>query len=83
MSQMMRVKDRMQLVQSGKQLNTEQMVFYCAERDRLVTELKHIIHVKNNGGKPQLIERCKFATEIETEVANKTPTHTIGFSRLN
>ena len=83
MSQMMRVKDRMQLVQSGKQLNTVQMVFYCAERDRLVTELKHIIHVKNNGGKPQLIERCKFQTEIESEVAAKAPSHTIGFSRLN
>ena len=60
MSQMMRVKDRMQLVQSGKQLNTVQMVFHCSERDRLVTELKHIIHIKNNGAKPQLVERCKF-----------------------
>lgn len=50
----MRSKERLQLLQSAsnKANSTTQLVLQCAERDKLVAELKHIIHIKNNGSKP-------------------------------
>lgn len=41
------------------------MVFLCNERDKLVAELRHILHVKLFGGNPNYEEKCRFTTEIE------------------
>ena len=41
-----------------------QMVFLCNERDKLVAELRHILHVRI-GGNPIYEEKCRFSTELE------------------
>ena len=64
----MRQKERLQILQSGNKANsTTQLVLHCAERDKLVAELKHIIHIKNNGGKPITQLTCWYKTELYEE----------------
>ena len=61
----MRQKERVQLIQSGSKSNTcKELVLHCAERDKLVAELKHIIHMKNFGGKPVSSLTCWYQTEM-------------------
>ena len=60
-SQNMRHKERVQLMQSGNKSNTcAQLVLHCAERDKLVAELRHQIHMKNFGGKPITQITCRY-----------------------
>lgn len=42
-----------------------QMVFLCNERDKIVAELRHILHVKHFGGNPTYEEKCRFSPELE------------------
>ena len=56
------------------------MVLHCAERDKLVAEIKHIIHMKNFSSKPLTQLTCWQQTEI-TEDQDKTKQKV--FSRFN
>ena len=53
------------MIQSGNKANScTQLVLHCSERDKLVAELKHIIHMKNSGGKPLSQLTCWYQSEI-------------------
>jgi len=54
--------------------NPRQIVFLCNERDKLVSELKHILHAKVFGGTPIFEGMCNFGTDIElTAESSKKP----------
>jgi hypothetical protein len=40
-------------------------VFLCNERDKLVSELRHILHAKVFGGNPIFEGKCSFSTELD------------------
>lgn len=67
-TQMLGVKNRMQLVQSGTKISTHKMELHCTLRDQLVSELKHIIHLKNNGSRALFVQNCRFLPDFNPEL---------------
>jgi hypothetical protein len=49
---------------SGKQGTPQQEVFSCKERNRLLTEMIHKLHILNDEGKPQLATKAYHQSDI-------------------
>lgn len=52
--------------------NPSQVVFLCNERDKLVSELKHILHANIFGGNPIFEGKCNFANELESDLKQRS-----------